>query len=475
MKSKPFKFMTKHIVPVMLAVLLICFTSLCGYMKAYATDLPISGGWSGYDIIYTLLNSIGITISVQPDSDGTPPGYTAESYDSFISEIESNVNAAKDNIDTGDTPVQQLMEELKALPSTIKDGCISVSQELWEFLNSYVYQDIASSSTSSFSSYDEVSALLSSVFGVNALYGGTPIDLVVESGYSLYCIKMDPDSLYSGYYYVIALDPEWGTLTDLQYNYYGGNQAVCSLETRFISSCVLEVRISDGVILSTYDYGCSTGKWNVNIEKYGYDYVIYNNVLFPEELAPDVIWPKTDLAYDIVNHVATWDEAIAAGAVTTAEDDDTVAVIPLTDTAVGEDVYVDAGDIVIPGSSEAESEASSEATSEAESEKADELVDESVISTLPDKAAAAGDITKLFPFCIPFDIVNLVKGMQASKKAPVWTFKYYFKDIDYTFEFTVDMTDYDKYIQIFRAGIVIFYVITLMLLTIRYSSGIVKD
>lgn len=415
MKSKPFKFVIKHIFPVMLAALLISFTSLCGYMEAYATDLPISGGWSGYDIIYTLLNSIGITISVQPDSDGTPPGYTAESYDSFMAQLESNINAAQNNIDAGDTPVQQLIEELKALPTTIKDGCISVSQELWEFLNSYVYEDIASALA-----YDEY---VDEYCPVNASYPYRYFSRVSGNGHVMYSggfATNKPVTLC--YYNVISSDgrsqdfssgivystESFRLLTSsgdsVDANYYNGYYYTSygyGGSLSYKASNFGKISIIGGTCLASFEYGWSFKDYINNVLVLGGDAVVD---------VPDVIWPNTDLAYDIVNHVATWDEAIAAGAVTTAEDDDTVAVFPLTDTAVGEDVYVDAGDIVIPGSSEAESEASSEATSESEasSEAADELVDAGVIATLPDTASSAGDITKLFPFCIPFDIVNLV-------------------------------------------------------------------
>ena len=470
MKSKPFKFVIKHIFPVMLAAFLISFTSLCGYMEAYATDLPISGGWSGYDIIYTLLNSIGITISVQPDSDGTPPGYTAESYDAYMAEVEAAMLQAQDNIDTGSTPIQQLIDELKALPSTIKDGCISVSQDLWNLLNNYVYEDIQTQVNVANYTLDiadlpfryVVSRTRTGVswgptwyYGLHLSHGAVKFVYTVEETSRGYDVTQYVVSSSNFNYFV--------------YDSTSPTTPGSSFSSAYTANGYYYISFGGAGKLDSYTaLGTKIDSFSAYLNSLPANTVIESN-------APDVIWPKTDLAYDIVNHVTTWDEAIANDVITTAEDDDTVAVIPLTDTAVGEDVYVDAGDIVIPGSSEAESEASSEATSEAESEKADELVDESVISTLPDKAAASGDITKLFPFCIPFDIVSMVKGMKAAKKAPVWTFKYYFKDIDYTFEFTVDMTDYDKYIQIFRAGIVIFYVITLMLLTIRYSSGIVKD
>lgn len=106
---------------------------------------------------------------------------------------------------------------------------------------------------------------------------------------------------------------------------------------------------------------------------------------------------------------------------------------------------------------------------------ADEKVDPEQIAGLPDKITAAGDVTKLFPFCIPFDIIALVKSMKAEKAPPVWHFEFYFDQINYKFEVTVDMTQYEGYVKIFRSGFVILYIITLMLLTVRYSSGIVKD
>ena len=65
---------------------------------------------------------------------------------------------------------------------------------------------------------------------------------------------------------------------------------------------------------------------------------------------------------------------------------------------------------------------------------------------IADKLGKYGDITKLFPFCIPFDIVNLIKGMSAEKAPPVFHFKYYFKSINYTFNVDVDLSKYAKYI-----------------------------
>lgn len=81
-----------------------------------------------------------------------------------------------------------------------------------------------------------------------------------------------------------------------------------------------------------------------------------------------------------------------------------------------------------------------------------------------------GDITKLFPFCIPFDLVRLIRGMSAEKKPPVFHYEHKFKDINYTFVVDVDLSDYDKYIKLFRFGMQIFYIIALMFLTSKISN-----
>lgn len=89
---------------------------------------------------------------------------------------------------------------------------------------------------------------------------------------------------------------------------------------------------------------------------------------------------------------------------------------------------------------------------------------------IADKLGKYGDITKLFPFCIPFDIVNLIKGMSAEKAPPIFHFKYYFKSVNYTFKVDVDLSQYAKYIKLFRYGMQIFYILALMFMTIRISK-----
>lgn len=97
------------------------------------------------------------------------------------------------------------------------------------------------------------------------------------------------------------------------------------------------------------------------------------------------------------------------------------------------------------------------------------LIDRDMSDT-PSKLLKYGDVRKIFPFCIPFDIVDMIRGLRAEKAPPVFHFNYYFKGIDYTFTVDVDLSDYEKYVKLFRGGMVIFFVLALMWLTVKVSK-----
>ena len=97
------------------------------------------------------------------------------------------------------------------------------------------------------------------------------------------------------------------------------------------------------------------------------------------------------------------------------------------------------------------------------------LIDRDMSDT-PNKLLKYGDVRKIFPFCIPFDIVDMIRGLRAEKAPPVFHFDYYFKGIDYTFTVDVDLSDYEKYVKLFRGGMVIFFVFALMWLTVKVSK-----
>lgn len=95
-----------------------------------------------------------------------------------------------------------------------------------------------------------------------------------------------------------------------------------------------------------------------------------------------------------------------------------------------------------------------------------ELIDPNI----PSIADKAGNWKRLFPFCIPWDMMELVKTLKADKKAPRFTFKYTFEKINYTWVVDVNMADYWKYIKIFRWGMTIFFIIGLFFLTAKITT-----
>lgn len=84
------------------------------------------------------------------------------------------------------------------------------------------------------------------------------------------------------------------------------------------------------------------------------------------------------------------------------------------------------------------------------------------------------DLTKVFPFCIPFDLIHLLRVFDAEPQAPVFEFPLDLeldnpftgkKVIDYHHIFKVDMKDYEPVVKILRIFQVIFFVIALMMIT----------
>lgn len=84
------------------------------------------------------------------------------------------------------------------------------------------------------------------------------------------------------------------------------------------------------------------------------------------------------------------------------------------------------------------------------------------------------DLREVFPFCIPFDLIHLLKVFEADAEAPVfefpldieldnpWTCE---KVVDYHHTFELDMSDYEPVIKILRIFQVVFFIIALMLIT----------
>lgn len=75
------------------------------------------------------------------------------------------------------------------------------------------------------------------------------------------------------------------------------------------------------------------------------------------------------------------------------------------------------------------------------------------------------DLSTVFPFCIPFDLVALLKTLSADVKTPKFEVPIAFPAIDYEYTFVIDLSFLDSAAQVFRACITISFILALISIT----------
>ena len=80
------------------------------------------------------------------------------------------------------------------------------------------------------------------------------------------------------------------------------------------------------------------------------------------------------------------------------------------------------------------------------------------------------DLSKFFPFCIPFDLIHLVQALDADPVAPKWSLKLEPPQFPVEWEVTLDLSEFESLAKIFRTGETLLFVVGLILIT----RGIIK-
>lgn len=80
------------------------------------------------------------------------------------------------------------------------------------------------------------------------------------------------------------------------------------------------------------------------------------------------------------------------------------------------------------------------------------------------------DLSKFFPFCIPFDLIHLVQALDAKPVAPKWSLKLEPPQFPVEWEVTLDLSEFESLAKIFRTGETLLFVVGLILIT----RGIIK-
>lgn len=78
------------------------------------------------------------------------------------------------------------------------------------------------------------------------------------------------------------------------------------------------------------------------------------------------------------------------------------------------------------------------------------------------------DLTTLFPFCLPFDLIDLVKALNAEPVAPKWEIPIkikYGNVVNYKETFTIDMGEFDDVVKIFRMLETLGFIFGLIMIT----------
>lgn len=497
------KFCRQHVAPVMLATAIIGGVIFGTYLRATATGVE-ELYYTYWDLVSSIFAAEGYDMSIKNGNEkiSTPDRVTGR-------QLWNNIKQWV-KIKCGDA--KALYDEFTLLPKAVTAEGIKMSKDLYDLLGDYCAEY-------SYSSTYENNFDCSSVKAVNdyikSLTGGGYLDdqrsKLLVSGEALLNIIYDP---YYPRYCVFTIDKTSGIAYDYvqeeskdYLRFYildnSGEKSYCSIygsvvrdgKTMLDMSCYTAMpgftwivkngtvaadvidKVKDAVDLKNApDHPSAPGK--------NWDWSDDNTATFPW-------WYYPNWLEDSMRRQSVTDEKMPDGDPDDGDDnkdkngkswkDIIPALIPFTppivtptesesDSSKGTEDK-DTEDSSKPGHKPGSSENPSENPSESEKDSEATATDP---SDLPPIADRGGNWKRLFPFCIPWDIMSLVKTMKADKKAPVFEFEYTFKAVNYTWKIRVDMSDYWKYIKIFRWGMTIFFIIGLFFLTVKFTTFVYR-
>lgn len=460
------KRILKRVSIVLFALFLTAGVVMSDYETVYATGIEETLYYTYWDLITTLYSVTGYDSSVDQEVIKNHGVTGKQAWSNFCKMIENYAKAHGKFLDDG----FDFLSELSGLTtSAIKQGSFTISQELYDLLRD-CFADTATVSGNYKNQFDcsssqSVRNILVNITGAcDQLYNINDVCKSVASG-----------SLLSLYLYTSGNG-------QLIYRAYASNGAILNdFELKAGYKDLTELSADNIVAGATIDKDGSCFSGVSEVASLNGLWVIRNGAFcidFPidvVDVAADACPQEVPDSIEIVENPAIPDGwRIVEPDEDPQNDDDVIpALLPIvppipdkpTDTEKDseKDTENEAGTIPKPNPNP-DSDLNPKPDPNPDP---DPEIDSDPVQSV---TSSAGDITTLFPFCIPFDIARLVKGLKAKKAPPVFHFEYKFKQINYTFVIDVDLSDYEKYIKIFRYGMQIFYIIALMFLTIKVSK-----
>lgn len=501
------KRIRKKVIPLFVALLILVGVPLTSYEEVKATGVEEYLYYTYWDLMNSLYAMTGYDMKISESEIKNHGVSGKQAWKNFTTFVD---NTAKIHWKLYSDAGSSAIKELKNLVNTVTQKGISISQELYDMLQDvFGYQVSNSEKLNKFdtSSASSVVKMITAVCGIQSgLYANSGVVEDVCNGYALNIVK-DSGGQYSiftnkkGYvvkdYVYSASQKVW---VNLVYVYDGKEidsgaknalwvnvDGKCSSEGAYPYSARAPVTwvIKNGAFAGAdvVSAQVSAGACPKEVPDVS-PWIKHTDV--PDEwriVKPDEVPDPDDdndgdaLPVVIPIHPAKPDKPSETETEESTEKPDkdkskdpSVIINPSTgnqiDPNTGLDIDPDTGYLIDPDTGDL--------IDPNTGKKVDKNKIKNRVKNLPSIASGAGNITKYFPFCIPWDMIALIKSMNASKKAPVFHFEYTFKTLNYTFIVDVDMSDYWKYIKIFRWGMTIFFVIGLFFVTVKFTTFVYR-
>lgn len=501
------KFCRQHVMPVMLATAIIGGVIFGTYLRATATGVE-ELYYTYWDLVSSIFAAEGYDMSIKNGNDkiSTPDRVTGRQLWNNIKQwVKIKCANAKD-----------LYDEFTLLPKAVTAEGIKMSKDLYDLLGDFCAEYSSFSGTCDYGDYSATAEYIHSIMGITGDYkwtGGTTdeynIWIGLKNGETLNLIQYGSEKCMftmDASYVDLKLDTtQWGY--GVWYSYDGSRYQSSSAAGFTANSSLMQTssQILDSISVKP-TWIIKQGVFYPDVIDKVKDAVDLKNA--PDQKVDDNVWNKEgnekgvlpwwyypDLLDRSMRNQAVDNEKLPESDPDNGDDnkdkngkswkDILPALIPWVPTVVN------------PTETEKDSEKGTEKDTESDSKKnpminpdtgryidpdtgydidpdTGKLIDpdtgELIEPDIPSTAGKAGNWKRLFPFCIPWDMMELIKSMQADKKAPVFEFKYTFKAVNYTWVVKVDMADYWKYIKIFRWGMTIFFIIGLFFLTVKFTT-----
>jgi hypothetical protein len=493
------KRIRKKVIPLFVALLILVGVPLTSYEEVKATGVEEYLYYTYWDLMNSLYAMTGYDMKISESeikNHGVSGKQVWKNFTTFVD------NTAKIHWKLYSDAGSSAMKELKDLVNTVTQKGISISQDLYDMLRDvFGYQAKYSNAVNQFDTssvdvvYEELMAwtcassdfedvdYLKSV--ARSVFSGSVLNIAIDSAgrYIVFCSSSNLYLSKSGYIYVLdskgnEVLPGFSQVWVQPYSkschkYDGCIYGVTSWIVKggaFTGADVVSAQVSAGA--------CPKEVPDVSPWIKHTDVPDEWRIVKPNEVPdPDDDNDGDALPVVIPIHPAKPDKPSETETEESTEKPDkdkskdpSVIINPSTgnqiDPNTGLDIDPDTGYLIDPDTGDL--------IDPNTGKKVDKNKIKNRVKNLPSIASGAGNITKYFPFCIPWDMIALIKSMNASKKAPVFHFEYTFKILNYTFIVDVDMSDYWKYIKIFRWGMTIFFVIGLFFVTVKFTTFVYR-